>query len=274
MKLQALVRGYLVRRRANAVLQSMQALMRAQAMAQSRRSRHRPLPEHRTSCQPRKSTVRPDITCYNTSISLYSRIQFIDCLYMFQEKSDRTGDKLIAQMHSRRLSANLDVRTVKTVQENSKIMEADSGRPKSRSRRTNASDFCYPSLSSLLPRSKIPVLVPDPDCSWNFQVFDDECRGSSAQSTPQFSNSNGADKFFGEPFDGGHIPGYMASTRCFEAKLRSLSAPRQRPRSGHLERRLSAHEMMFSRSSLSGVRMQRSCGRAQEAIHFRNAVIR
>lgn len=66
----------------------------------------------------------------------------------------------------------------------------------------------------------------------------------------------------------------MAKTQSFKAKVRSQSAPKQRPEAGPgPRRRLSLHEMMESRSSLSGVKMQRSCSQAQEAISFKNAVM-
>lgn len=168
-------------------------------------------------------------------------------------------------------------------------MEVDTGRPKSRSRRTNTSvsdfsdDAHYQTLSSPLP-SKIAHRLSIPD-SRNFQESDwgltgDECRFSTAQSTPRFVNVDGsrapvtpaksvcADNFFGQY----NFPNYMANTQSFKAKLRSHSAPKQRPEPGP-KRRLSLNEMMESRSSLSGVRMQRSCSQAQEAITFKNAVI-
>ena len=64
----------------------------------------------------------------------------------------------------------------------------------------------------------------------------------------------------------------MANTQSFKAKLRSQSAPKQRPEASP-KKRLSLNEMLESRSSLSGVKMQRSCSRVQEAINFKNAVM-
>lgn len=64
VKLQALVRGYLVRKRATATLHSMQALIRAQTSIRSQRARRSVNKENRfTENRPRKSIVRTDLTC-------------------------------------------------------------------------------------------------------------------------------------------------------------------------------------------------------------------
>jgi myosin heavy subunit len=60
VKLQALVRGYLVRKQAAATLQSMQALVRAQASMRAHRAgASAALPQlHHSSFRPRRSLVR------------------------------------------------------------------------------------------------------------------------------------------------------------------------------------------------------------------------
>ena len=206
-----------------------------------------------------------------------------------QERFDDTKSDYTVPSHSRRLSASLDT-SFTTIDESPKIVEVDTGRPKSRSRRTNTSvsDFGdeppYQTLSSPLPY-RIPNRISIPDCrnchesEWGFTG--EECRFSTAQSTPRFLNSAGsnapntpaksvcADNFLRGY---GNCPNYMANTQSFKAKLRSYSAPKQRPEPGP-KKRLSLNELMESRNSLSGVRMQRSCSQVQEAISFKNAIM-
>jgi hypothetical protein len=71
-------------------------------------------------------------------------------------------------------------------------------------------------------------------------------------------------------------PSYMSSTQSFEAKTRSHSAPKQRPEPPATNRKrvpLSEVVVTESRASLSGVGMQRSCNRVQEAFNFKTAVV-
>ncbi|KAH7512941.1 hypothetical protein FEM48_Zijuj12G0143700 [Ziziphus jujuba var. spinosa] len=265
VKLQALVRGYLVRKQATATLHSMQALIRAQATVRSQKNR----------------------AIYNNEAN-----RFETRARKSMERFDDARSEFTAPTHSRRLSASLESTVTANIDESPKIVEVDTGRPKSRSRRTNTSmsdfgdDPNYQGLSSPLP-CRIPSRISVPDCR-NFQDSDwgltgEECRFSTAQSTPRFMNSCSggsnapltpaksvcADNFFRSY---GNFPNYMANTKSFKAKLRSHSAPKQRPEAGP-KRRLSLNEMMESRNSLSGVRMQRSCSQAQEAINFKNAVM-
>lgn len=66
----------------------------------------------------------------------------------------------------------------------------------------------------------------------------------------------------------------MASTESFEAKLRSQSAPKQRPDPAGTRKRLPLSEVTVeSMAALSGVGFQRPCSLAQEDFNFRSAVV-
>ncbi|KAI3777850.1 hypothetical protein L1987_47653 [Smallanthus sonchifolius] len=223
VKLQALVRGFLVRKRAAATLHSMQALIRAQAAIRSERARRSFAKDHHEPLESRHrlSTVRP-CTCYDMS---------------------------------------------------SKIVEIDTCRPQSRSRRINnyASDSGKDSHSNSNSNSRNPEFYYLQDFEWGF-VGNDYKFSNTTQSTPRFisNGSNGptipaksvcGDSFF-RPYS--NYPCYMGSTQSSKAKLRSHSAPKQRPEPGP-KKRLSLNEIVASRYSLSGLKMQRTCYEVQEA---------
>ncbi|CAL9055119.1 protein IQ-domain 26-like [Musa acuminata AAA Group] len=272
VKLQALVRGYLVRKQATATLHSMQALIRAQATVRAQRARN--LVRNEKRFQPeirhRRSLERFDESCRSENLSSF---------------------------HSRRLSASLDSAS-NGFDRSPKIVEIDTCRPKSSrsSRRANpsvldpADDFHSSSISSPLP-CQIPARISIPDCR-NFQDYDwclagDKCRlSATAQSTPRYMNSIsnlpvtpaksmcGADSALRRFTNVPNCPNYMSNTRSFEAKSRSQSAPKQRPELAGTRKRLPLSEVMLeSRASLSGVGMQRSCSRVQEAFNFKSAVV-
>ncbi|KAJ8773487.1 hypothetical protein K2173_004317 [Erythroxylum novogranatense] len=241
VKIQALVRGYLVRKRATATLHSMQALVRAQNAVRIQRARRSVNKQNRfqSGHRPRRSIER--------------------------------FDDARSEFHSKRLSASYEMTAFDDCP---KIVEIDTCKPKSMSRRfTTALSECgedvpYHGLSSPLP-CPVPARISIRDCK-NDQDFDwyftgDACRFSTAQSTPRIVNSlrsnapvTPAKSVCGDrdfrAYSG--FPNYMASTQSFKAKLRSLSAPKQRPESGP-KKRLSLNEIMASRNSISSVRMQR-----------------
>ncbi|MED6113562.1 hypothetical protein PIB30_071999 [Stylosanthes scabra] len=249
VKLQALVRGYLVRKQATATLHGMQALIRAQATVRSQKKYQGFMATKNNS---HKSQIRARRS---------------------MERFDDTRSEYTAPTHSR----------------SPKIVEVDTGiRPKSRSRRSNTSmsdfgdDPAFQTMSSPLP---IPCRTPGrlsiPDHS-DWGLTGEECRFSTAQSTPRFATSTCScgsaaamtpKSVCNESFFYGNCPNYMVSTQSFKAKLRSHSAPKQRPEPGGARKRLTLNEMMESRNSLSGVKMQRSCSQIQEAINFKNAVM-
>ncbi|GFP83887.1 hypothetical protein PHJA_000532300 [Phtheirospermum japonicum] len=252
VKLQALVRGYLVRKRAAATLHSMQALIRAQVGVRAQRARRSFNKDHRH---------QPEVRA---------------------RKSIERFDENRSEFHSKRLSSSYDHSSLNAFDESPKIVEIDTCGPKSRSRRINAcmseygDDHYYHAVSSPLP-CPVPARLSIPDCQ-HLQDFDwryitEDYKFATAQNTPRFSCSGRAhgpvtpaksicgDGYF-RPYS--NCPSYMANTQSFRAKTRSYSAPRQRPELGP-KKRLSLNEIMASRSSFSGVRMQRpSCPQAQE----------
>ncbi|KAK8476851.1 hypothetical protein V6N13_144777 [Hibiscus sabdariffa] len=244
VKIQALVRGYLVRREASATLHGMQALMRAQATVKSQKARR---------------------IIDNGAISFDIRAR------KFMERFDDTRSEHTVSIHSRRLSASLD--TAIPIDENPKIVEVDTGRPKSRSRRIYTYSSDEPPYQTL-PSPRFPARLSIPDTNWG--VTGDECRFCTAHSTPRITNpcaynNNNVLSQCGEFF-----PNYMMNTQSFNAKLRSKSAPKQRPEpepEPEPKKGVSVNEMMESRCSLSGFKMQKWCSRAQQAVNFQNAVM-
>ncbi|KAL1182821.1 hypothetical protein V6Z11_A02G140700 [Gossypium hirsutum] len=119
--------------------------------------------------------------------------------------------------------------------DNPKIIEIDTLKSRSRSHRFNTAlsecgdDLPYQTISSPLPRR------------------------SNAPTTP--TQSVCGDGYF-KPYS--NFPNYMTNTQSFKAKLRSYSAPKQRPESGGAKKRLSHNEIMAARNSISGVRMNKS----------------
>ncbi|GLT65922.1 hypothetical protein SLA2020_383220 [Shorea laevis] len=250
VRLQALVRGYLVRKRAAATLHSMQALIRAQTAVRSQRF-HRSFKDNRY--QPEFRT----------------------------RKSVERFDDTRSEIQSKRYSASVEY------DDSPKIVEIDTYKPRSRSRRVNnvalselGDDFPYQTISSPLP-CPVPGRISVPSCQnlndYEWCFTGEECRFSStAQNTPRLSNSGryNAPATPSKSVCGdchfrsySNFPNYMANTQSFNAKLRSHSAPKQRPEPG-AKKRLSLIEIMASRNSISGVRMQRSCSQLQEVLNF------
>ncbi|KAL4039451.1 hypothetical protein IC575_003105 [Cucumis melo] len=250
VKLQAVVRGFLVRKRAAATLHSMQALFRAQTAVRTQRARRSFNKENRfiPDIRPRKSS----------------------------ERFDETRSELF---HSKRLSVASSYETcMNSLDESPKIVEIDTYRTRARSRRyistlseCGADDIAF--QTSPIPCSNRPRGVVD--CHNNNVLRDfewclmgEDCKFPTAHSTPRLSNNSFVsanvpvtpsksvcgDSFY-RPYMN-YCPNYMANTQSFKAKLRSQSAPKQRPEPGS-KKKLSLNEIMAARNSLSSVRMQR-----------------
>ncbi|CAN6353991.1 unnamed protein product [Urochloa humidicola] len=285
VKLQALVRGYLVRRQAAATLHSMQALVRAQATARARRAGAGvPVLPHL-----HHPPVRP-------RYSLQER-------YADGTRSEHGG---AAAYGNRRLSASVESSSYGYSDRSPKIVEVDPGRPKSRSsssRRASSpllvdgggsgsggEEWCANSACSPLPcympppRISVPTSRQFPDHDW---CAPEKARPATAQSTPRYHlhvNVNApatpTKSVAGYSPSLHGCPNYMSSTQASEAKSRSQSAPKQRPElaggGGSARKRVPLSEVVVvesSRASLSGVvGMQRGC-RAQETFSFKSAVV-
>uniref|UniRef100_A0A0E0JF28 DUF4005 domain-containing protein n=1 Tax=Oryza punctata TaxID=4537 RepID=A0A0E0JF28_ORYPU len=280
VKLQALVRGYLVRRQAAATLQSMQALVRAQAAIRAARSSRAALPPpHLHHHHP----VRPR--------------------YSLQERyMDDTRSEHGVAAYNRRLSASIESSSY-GYDRSPKIVEMDTGRPKSRSSSVRTSppmvdagaaageEWYANSVSSpLLPFHQLPGAPPriSAPSARHFPEYDwcplEKPRPATAQSTPRLAHMpvtptksvcGGGGAYGASP----NCRGYMSSTQSSEAKVRSQSAPKQRPEPGvaagaGARKRVPLSEVTLeARASLSGVGMQRSCNRVQEAFNFKTAVL-
>nr|GMC53832.1 protein IQ-DOMAIN 31-like [Ipomoea batatas] len=206
VKLQAHVRGYLVRKRAAATLHSMQALIRAQAAVRSQRFR----------CTP--------------------RFQAETRARKFPERYDECR----SAVQSKRLSASYEP-SLNGMDDSPKIVEIDTYKLRSMSRRMNS------------------AAISGNESDWSF--VGEEWKFPTAQSTPRGTapaRSICGDTFF-RPYS--NFPGYMEKTQSFRAKQRSVSATKQRPEAGR--RRVSLGDIMASRTSSSGGRMQRSCSQVQ-----------
>ncbi|TVU17123.1 hypothetical protein EJB05_33138, partial [Eragrostis curvula] len=283
VKLQALVRGYLVRKQTAATLHSMHALIRAQAAARAHRTSAGVLP-HQLHLPP---LIRP-------RFSLQER-------YADDARSEHG-----ALYGSRRMSASIESSSY-GYDRSPKIVEVDPGRPKSRSssRRTSAppladasgSEECWStsnSVSSPLPgyfaagppRIAVPTSRNFPDHDW---CAPEKARPATAQSTPRYVTPPTPTKSVAGGYSpslsnsGSNGKGYMSSTQSSEAKSRSQSAPKQRP--PEARKRVPLSEVVVvesSRASLTGaVGMHRSSctgGRAaqqqqHEAFTFKAAVV-
>ncbi|KAI4331257.1 hypothetical protein MLD38_029459 [Melastoma candidum] len=253
VKLQALVRGYLVRKRAAAALLSMQALIRAQeAAARSRQAR----------CAVNK-----------------------DNKYHTENKHRRSMERFDARsdFHSKRIYSSYEPHpSASNIDESMKIVEIDTYKPRTTSRRLSSNvlvergeDYPYHAISSPLPYP-VPARLSIPECcykcesEWGF--MGDECRFSTAHNTPRMSSS-GRFRPPATPTKSicrdshcrvyTNSPSYMVNTLSFNPRLRSHSAPKQRPSPGCLRKRTSLHEFMASRISVRGGRKGRHSGNVQ-----------
>ncbi|ERN15198.1 hypothetical protein AMTRI_Chr05g58400 [Amborella trichopoda] len=289
VKLQALVRGYLVRRQAAATLHSMQALIRAQATVRTQRA-HRSLQTEPT--RPRKSIERHEEPSFHHSRRLSASTEPAFSLDVIETPKiveidtcrPRTSDTCCPS----RVSDTSRPRTSDSWRRGPPPLRPTRKRNPSISDSTSNFDQSFSSapteLAWMEPGHALSSPLGsyyEPDWTMGSNLLApnlDECRFSTAQSTPRFSISVRAPNTPTKSTCGemschySGSKGYMADTQSFRAKLRSHSAPKQRPEGGlGFGRKRYSIGGEEGRSSLSGARMQRSCSHVQEA--FRSTVV-
>lgn len=260
----------------------MQALMRAQVAVRSQRARRSFNKDHLSHLEilQRKSIVRITTTLLRPFLC-HMCLNINSCvLGCYQEKFEEPR----GEYHSKRLSASYETSN-NASEESPKIVEMDTLKSKSRSRRMNffaseSGEDPYDQTNLSPSPCLIPsrLFIPDhrqiQDYEWGF--MDEQYKFATAQSTPRFAYSGRfntpatpAKSVCGESFirPYSNYPSYMAKTQSFRAKVRSLSAPKQRPEDIQ-KKRLLLDEIMASRTSFSGVKMQRPVSHGQEDINF------
>ncbi|KAG6581873.1 hypothetical protein SDJN03_21875, partial [Cucurbita argyrosperma subsp. sororia] len=179
-------------------------------------------------------------------------------------------------------SADIDVRSLYSNEiEDPKIVEIDTlfRRPKSRSRRFNS---LLPELADERASPYLWTMASPARFSGGEWFFagGEECGRMStptAHSTPRVGNSGWGvaagvatptRSVYGEGYFRGYsnYPNYMASTQSFKAKLRSRSAPKQRPEVW-TKKRAAWNEVIGPRNSISSVRMQKSSRGEEEGFY-------
>lgn len=228
VKLQALVRGQLVRKQAKATIRCMQALLAAQSQLRAQRMRFLQVQDHHPHHTP-PPRPRPSLQ--------HSR--------------------------HRRSSYEMD----RSSEENVKIVEMDSGEQPTRRGGARGGDRQYSSVehhhggrSSPAP-SAMTELSPRAS-SWH--VEDHLSFGTAHSSPHSHSHSHNASAAMTEPAASDlPFPSYMSNTESSRAKARSQSAPRQRAAADALERPPSRRKGAEHRSVPRGARMQRSSSQQQ-----------
>ncbi|KAK9075970.1 hypothetical protein SSX86_004300 [Deinandra increscens subsp. villosa] len=253
VKIQSLFRGYLSRK----ALRALKGLVKLQALV-------------------RGYMVRKQAAATLRSMEAMVRAQSSICAPKFhamnnfqhsKERLDEASD-YTTSFHSRRLSSSFET---SQIDESPKIVEMDPGRPKSRRANTWGWTPGYNNnpnaqIPSSPQRHQSPARLPLPssqshEFEWAPHLGLNRYRPISPSKSvcTDGSSSNRS---------------YMANTKSFNAKLRSQSAPKQRPEFGFgHKKKMSLNEMMEPRSSVScRVKMQRSTSQAQESISFKNAI--
>lgn len=254
VKLQALVRGHLVRKQAKATLRCMQALVTAQARARAQRIRTGTEGNPNQKQSMHRNAIEDDLfrNIYNEmERGLEDNIKIVE-MDVCESKGDSRSRSSSVYHHGHqeqsdnRISTHYSTNGSYSKEENYKISPAPSA------------------FTELSPKA----------CSGHF----DDCF-STAQSSPQFysavSRTDNSKHPFAFPrpstaepmsYDYPLFPNYMANTESSRAKVRSHSAPKQRPDS--LERQPSRRRVSVEgRNVPRPMRMQRSSSQVGATAH-------
>eukprot|EP01018_Ginkgo_biloba_P021503 Gb_37382 [translate_table: standard] len=314
VKLQALVRGHMVRKQAAATLRCMQALVRVQARVRARRVRMseegQAVQRQLLQCRQHESRPRKSAEGWNAST------------YSVEQQEAKVQSRQVAVMKRERALtyAFSQQEMERRLDESAKIVEMDTGRLKPSSNKQSSSILDSESIEPSIPsstfaahyspyssgaqslklarsppqiegQSSSPVVVspPQSECVTASALQDfsprtmsgqcghgEDCTFSTAQCSPQYFSAVSKAEGKRGPFTPSRpeyaeslfqeysaFPNYMATTESSKAKVRSQSAPKQRPDSSErtalsTKKRMSSYGAAESRSSVSGVRMQRS----------------
>ncbi|WOL14619.1 protein IQ-DOMAIN 14-like isoform X2 [Canna indica] len=239
VRLQALVRGYLVRKQAAITLRRLQALMRAQ------------------------SVVRPQ----QARVDLQQRSQRFDAEFYRRRSFERFNIKHAGSEQSYGFDRS------------PKIVEMDTFQLKSKSFRRasstyNALEEPIIPISSPLPH-KVPsrLSIPSSRSYQDYNYFpnpDKSPYSMTAQNTPRLrpetpTRSVKTDGFLRHALSPSSCPSYMANTSSFAAKMRPQSAPKQRPEKVSPRKKVLPNEME------SGAKTPLQ---ADEAYNLKNGIVR
>ncbi|XP_077248560.1 protein IQ-DOMAIN 22-like [Tasmannia lanceolata] len=254
VKLQALVRGNIVRKQAAETLRCMQALVRVQARVRASRF---PVPTKISQAHPGPATpekyepaIRANSSKHdgsavlkrNTSKSNTKDVPDMDKMHMGWNWLDRWMEERSWDSHG--------TPTKLIDEENAKILEVDPGRPHFNSKRRNNNPQSFNSTMNSHSFTTLPD-SPSKDSTTaqlsisspsSVKMQKDDSSFCTANNSPQFfsassrpgsakrgpftpSKSECSRSFFSGYSD---HPNYMANTEASRAKVRSLSAPRQR----------------------------------------------
>lgn len=270
MKLQALVRGHLVRKQATETLRCMQALVTVQARARAQRIQmsQDTKSNHQRQFNPRKSTQENRLWHPNqVSPFLYIYITICKNIALKIDQSafqdfDRGNEENI-----KIVEVDMGESRGSTKGRNSYSNNGETERMERRNSTHGAAGF---------PKQEHPQISPVPSaitemspkaCSGHFEEYSfgtaqssPQCYGAISKPDPARAAFSYAKSEFGDSFyhDYPFYPNYMANTESSRAKVRSHSAPKQRPVESFERQPSRRRPSIEGRNVPRAVKMQRS----------------